>query len=112
MGLNDKAKEFIDSVKATPEFAELRQSRSVIEKNRVLKNRVDDFSKHQMELYASKISPREVEARMAELNKKFEDLSKIPEVDKFLKASKQFNDMMSKVYKSMNDSLEAELKFR
>lgn len=110
MGMKEKARDLMEEVRSTKEFAELKQAKSVIDKNKALKSQVEEFNKQQMLLYSGKLSAKEAEAKVAELNKKFGDISKIPEVDRFLKASKQFNEVMSKVYKSMNDSIDAELK--
>lgn len=110
MGINEKAMEFANIIKRTGEFAELMQAKTVIERNRALRNEVDQFNKQQLAVYSGKLSVKEAEARIAELNNKFGNLSKIPEVDSFLKASKRFNDMMVKVYKIMNESIETDLK--
>jgi hypothetical protein len=47
--------------------------------------------------------------RLAELNKQFQSLSQIQEVDIFFKSSKEFNDMMFKVFKEINDSVDSKL---
>lgn len=110
MNLNQKAKELTDSIKGTREFMELKQAKANIDKNKDLKIQVEEFVKKQTELFTSNKPGKEAESKAAELNKKFETLSKIPEVDKFLKAGKVFNDMMVRTYKSVSDSLESELK--
>lgn len=110
MGLNEKAKEFIDAIKQTREFIELKQARANIDRNKSLKSQVDEFTKIQMELFSSNKPSKETETRVTELNNKFQTLSKIAEVDRFLKAGKTFNDMMLRTYKSISDSIEKELK--
>ncbi len=112
MGLNEGTRDFIKVIKSTREFNELIQAKSYIEKNTSLKNEVSDFNKRLAKIYSSNNSPSAVKAKVSELNRQFGSLSKIPEVDRFLKTSKVFNDMMVKVYKSMNESVEAELKLR
>lgn len=110
MGLQDKARELVELIKSTSEFSQLKQARSVLDKNRSLRDEMEHFNKRQSELYSGKLSVKEAESRTAELNRKYSELSKIPEVDKLLKASKQFNDMLAKFYKTIGDSLEKELK--
>lgn len=110
MGLYEKARELAASVKATREFAELKRAKADIDRNRELKREVDTFVKRQTEIFTSNKSQREVEAKVAELNKKFQSLSKIPEVTRFLNAGKEFNNMMARAYKMINESIDAELK--
>lgn len=110
MAVNDKAKELAEAIKATAEFAELRQAKSVIDRDRNLKTGLEAFNKKQTELYNSKLGVKEMEARVAELNKSFSELAKIPEVDKYIKASKKFNDLIGKVYSSINSAVESGLK--
>lgn len=112
MGFNDAARDFINSMKSTREYIELLQTKTNIERNLSIKNEVIEFNKRLGEIYSSNKSADIKELRLKELNKQFGSLSQLPEVDRFLKASKAFNDMMVKVYKTMNDSIEADLRFR
>jgi hypothetical protein len=75
-----------------------------------LKIEVDRFNKRQAELISSKLSAKEAEAVLAELNKKFGELSIIPEVDKFLRASQKFNELVATAFSSINNSIETGLK--
>lgn len=112
MGLYDAARDFINNMKSTREYAELLDSKTNIERNLSLKNEVIEFNKRLGEIYSSNKSADVIELRIKELNKQFGSLSRLPEVDRFLKASKVFNDMMFKVYKTMNDSIEADLRLK
>ena len=112
MRLDDKAIELVNVIKATAEFAELKQAKAAIDKNKALKSELEEFDKKQHQLLEMKIPAKEAEARTAELNKKFGSLSKIPEVEKYLDASRQVGNMLSKLYKIINDSIESELKLR
>jgi len=112
MGLYEGTRDFVNAIKSTREFSELVQAKNYIERNSSLKNEVSEFNRRLADIYSSNKSTNVIETKVAELNRQFGSLSKIPEVDRFLKASKAFNDMMNKVYKSMNDSIEAELKLK
>ncbi len=112
MSLNDKAREFAEEVKKTREFIELRQARAKIDKDREMKARVDGFIKKQAEVFAKGGWSRETEARVAELNREFDSLLKVPDVDRFVKAGKRFNDMMLQVNKSVAAMIESGLKGR
>ena len=112
MGLNEMARDFVSTIKSTREYSELLQSKANIERNFSLKNEVIEFNKKLGEIYSSNKSPSMIELKLKELNKQFGNLSQLPEVDKFLKSSKAFNDMMVKVYKTMNDSFQGDLRFQ
>lgn len=112
MGLYDAARDFINNMKSTREYTELLDSKTNIERNLSLKNEVIEFNKRLGEIYSSNKSADVIELRIKELNKQFGSLSRLPEVDRFLKASKAFNDMMFKIYKTMNDSIEADLRLK
>jgi cell fate (sporulation/competence/biofilm development) regulator YlbF (YheA/YmcA/DUF963 family) len=110
MGLSEKTRELAETIKLTKEFNELKQAKAYIDKNTSLKNEVEEFSKMQLQLYSGKLSSREVETKAAELNKTYTSMSKIPEIDRYLKATKQFNDIMTNVYKSINEYISMNLK--
>lgn len=111
MGLSEKTTELVNTLKTTSEFTELKKSVEVIKRNGALKSEVEGFLSRQKELYGTKLSSKEAEYRALELNTKFSELSRIPEVGSYLKASQKFNDMMSKIYKFIGESIEADLKF-
>lgn len=112
MGIYEGARDFVSIIKSTREFDELVQAKNYIERNSSLKSEVLKFSRRLADIYSSNKSAKVIESKVTELYSQFGSLSKITEVDRFLKASKTFNDMMIKVYRSMNDSIEAELKLR
>lgn len=109
MGLNEKAREFAASVKGTREFAELKKAKGQINKNKELKSKVDEFMQQQAEVFSSKRPVKELEAMVADINKKFQNLSKEPEFKKFIDAGKEFNNLMANAYKIINESIEKEL---
>jgi cell fate (sporulation/competence/biofilm development) regulator YmcA (YheA/YmcA/DUF963 family) len=112
MSLNQKAKELIGEIKATSEFLELKQAKSIIDKDRALKRELEGLKQREGELYSAKINTREFETGAEEINKKLSELSRIKEVDAFFRASKRFNDMVENLYKYMSESIEDELKGR
>lgn len=112
MKLNDVTYVLIDALKATPEFATLKQYKEIIDKNGSLRNKLLEFNKKQMDLYNGKISSKESELRVYELEENYRDLSKIKEIGDYLKASKQFYDKMGTAFKLINDSIEKDIKFK
>ena len=111
MSFNVKIKEFVNILKNTKEFSELKQAKSNIDTNKSIKSKIEDFKKREQELIKMANSGKDTKAKAEELNRIFDGLSKIPEVDKFLTAEKQFNDnVMLKAYKAISDSIDSELK--
>ncbi|HEX2926011.1 MAG TPA: YlbF family regulator [Ruminiclostridium sp.] len=110
MSISDKAKELTTAVMGTKEYAELKQAKSVVDKNRELRSRIEDFKKKEESLYKGKLSATEAQKRASDLNTLFENLNTIPEVNRFVKAEKAFNDMLQRVYKLVSDTLESSLK--
>ena len=112
MALYDNMKEFVKAIKVTKEFNDLILYKNQIEKNPALKRQLIDFNKRVSEVYSSKKPPNAVTAEANELKKKFDDLAKIPEIDKYILASKKFNEMMLKTNKQIDESLQNDLKLR
>jgi len=111
VSFNQKAKELAEILKNTKEFSELKLAKSNIDLNKNLKIKIEDFKKKEQELFKLAKSGKDTKARAEELNKIFYTLSKIPEVDQFIKAEKQFNDnVVVKAYKAINDSIDSALK--
>ncbi len=111
MGINEDVRGFINAIKSTREFNQLMQAKKYIEGNRSLRNNVFELNRRLEEIYSSNKSENIIEAKIAELNTQFGSLLKIPEVDKFLKAHKNFNELMFNTFKSINDAIETDLKF-
>ena len=109
MGLKNKAVELADALKATVEFAELKQSKAVIDRNRSLKSEVEDLKRKQSTLYSGRISAKEAESRLVEIDKAFKQLSLIPEFNRYLETSGKFNELLNDTFKQINESIEAGL---
>lgn len=111
MNLTDKAKEFTNAVKQTVEYIELKQAHTLIEKNPSLKKKMDELVRRQQELMTNyRPGQQEINAKTLEVNEEFKRLSVIPEVKKYLTAGNNFNNMISKVFKTIHDSIERDLK--
>lgn len=110
VGVRDKAKELALALAGTKEFTDLKQARNIIYKNNELRNKVDSFLKEEGILFNGRLSPNEAQRKAAELKKTFDGLSTIPEVDTFLKAQKNFNNMIQNIYKILNDTLDLAFK--
>lgn len=110
MSINKSIYRLIEEVKVTPEFQKLKNTNSVISNNPLLKKDLEEFNQKQKKLHSSKLEQSQREALIKDLNTMFNRLSKIPEIDKYIKSLTDFNNMMSRVFKNLNDFLENELK--
>lgn len=110
MGIREKATELAAELKRTREFAELKQAKAAVDGIPALRRELEQFNRKQNSLYTSKLSQTEADSKMGELNRTFAELSRNPEVSRYLKASRSFNDQLASVFNEINASLESELK--
>lgn len=110
MDLKSKELELARVLMATAEFIELKRAEAVIGKNPDLKKEVDLLKRKQMELYQGGGSAKEAEARLADLDRTFGQLSGIPEFSRYLKANSGFNKLLNETYRNINDILKAGLR--
>lgn len=108
MFLENQIKDLVDSIKETNEFKEFNKARVHIDKYRNLKDEIQEFEKKQIELSNIDMQSKEGQSLAFELNRSFKKLSQFPEVHKLLNSAKAFNDMMFKIYKAIQDSLDSE----
>jgi cell fate (sporulation/competence/biofilm development) regulator YlbF (YheA/YmcA/DUF963 family) len=107
MNINEGSIGLVEAIKATTEYLRLKQLKAVISKNPNLRKEIEEFNLSQKQLYSAKGMPsKESEARIQQLKTKFDNLSKIPEVDNYLRASNDFNQLVSKIYKNIDENLE------
>ncbi len=110
MGLREKAVELASELIRTGDFAELKQAKAAIDRYPALRRELESFNKRQVALYSSKLSASETAARLEQLGEKYEELAKVPEIGRYLEASKAFNTLLAGALKEVNASVEAELK--
>lgn len=110
MGLKNKAAELADALKASVEFAELKQAKAAIDRNRNLKNEVEDLKRKQTVVYSGRISAKEAESRIADINKIFGRLSEIPEFKRYMDTTVKFNEVLNETFRLINESIETGLR--
>lgn len=110
MGLSEKAMELAAELKKTPDFAELKQAKAAIDKFPSIRQELEVFNKRQTALYSSKMTASEVAIGLEQLGKKHEELSRVPEIGRYLKASKAFNTRLASVLGEVNAAIEQGLK--
>lgn len=110
MGIREKALELAAELKRSPDFAELKHTKMAIDRVPALKRELEAFNEKQNALYSSAVSPADANSRLEQLGKKYAELSKVPEIDRYLKATKSFNLLLANALKEVNSAIEAELK--
>lgn len=106
----EKVKEVAQILTGTREFANMKQAKNIIDNNKELFARVEEFKRKEKELHSVKSPGRESGNKAVELERMFDSLSKIPQVDNFLRAEKEFNKLLIGVFKVLNDSIELGLR--
>lgn len=109
MNVKSKAAELAGALKATVEYAELRQAKAAVDANRALRTELENLKKKQGPLYSGKLPEREARSRMAELDKAYGQLSGIPEFGRYLKAARKFNELLYETFRQINETLETSL---
>lgn len=109
MGLNDHILGVAEAIKTSSEFSRLKQAKTIISKIPSLKKELEEFNAGQKLLLAGRLSTKDAESNLKQLNAKFDSLSKVPEVDNYIKALNDFNQMMSRIYNKISEYLERDL---
>lgn len=111
MNLNDKIKDFTDAVKKTREYIELKQAHSLINNNPALKKKVAEIKKKQQEILMQyKPGQQQLAPKISALNEEIKNILVVPEVNRYFAAGNNFNNMISKVYATINEAIECDLK--
>ena len=106
MGLNDHIQGLVGYIQSTPEFSKLKEAKSSLHRNTGLTKELDAFNEGQKQLYSGKMGEKESEAKIRQMNAAFDKLSKIPEVDRYLRALNDFNRMLTGIYDRINAGFE------
>ncbi len=110
MDLKSKASELAEALKATAEFAELKQAKEAVDRNRGLRSEIEALRRKQRALFSGRLSANEAESGMAELNRNFGQLTGIPEFDRYMEVSGRFNELLNRILRQINESVESGLK--
>lgn len=105
MDVNKQAKALASSIKMSKEFIELNNSKSILERNRNLKKQLDSYLYKQTNIYSRYQPGQQMEEKLAQLNKEYENFFRSSEVNNYLLAAQRFNEMMEKIYKYIESEL-------
>ncbi len=111
MNINDKVKELAAAITKTTKYIELKQAHSLINKNPGLKKKVEEINNKQQELLLHyKPGQKELEPKILKLNEEIKSILVFPEVNRYFTAGNEFNSMISKIFKTINEAIESDLK--
>lgn len=112
MSINDKALELAEAIKSSAEYINLKQAKKAIDSNPGLKRKVDEFKQMQQAIVNSGMPRKDIDIKVGELNKALEDLSKIPEINSYLKFEKELSAIMQKTLKTISSAIDSGLRSR
>jgi len=104
MDINQKAKEFAVYIKNTNEFKHMNKCKTDIDKNRSLKKQFDSYINKKNNIY-SRYSLEDATVKINNLNKEYDTFFNLPLIYEYMEATKKFNVMMEKLYKTIENEL-------
>lgn len=104
MEINKKAKEFANNVKNTDEFKYMYKCKQELERNRNLKNQLNSYINKKNSIY-SNYRMEDATKKINSLNKEYDNFFNMPLVSNYMDATRQFNSMMEKLYKTIEQEL-------
>ncbi|MDP4180428.1 MAG: YlbF family regulator [Bacillota bacterium] len=110
MNINDIANNLAAAIKSSNEYISLKQAKKVIDTNLELKKKVTEFKQKEQTIITSGMSRKDVEIKLAELNKAFEELSKIPEINNYLMLERQLSITLQNAFTVIKDSIDRDLR--
>lgn len=104
MDINQRAKEFANYIKSTPEFKAMNKSKMDLEKNKSIKRQFDTYINKKNNIY-SNYSIEDAAKKMNILNSNHKDFFSIPLVSDYIKKTKEFNSMIENLYATIEKEL-------
>lgn len=104
MDINQRSKEFARYIKNTNEFKLMNKARFEIEKNKSLKKQLDNYINTKNNIY-SRYKLEEASKKISQLNIDHTNFFNVPIVSNYMSATRNFNSMMDKIYKTIENEL-------
>lgn len=102
--LQNKVREIVTNLTASEEFQKLKEARRRIEKNSLLKNKMDQYFHANAEAYGNPAGHSENSMR-----KRFEEITSVPEIAAYFEAGHKFDKMVVELHHLLDDLVEEEL---
>ncbi len=110
MNIDNAHSMLVDVIKSSPEFLKLKQTIAIINKNPALKKELQELDLNQKKLITNKLSQKEAEEIMNQIDKKLSGMSKASEFDNYFNAVNSMNIMMDKINGNISRSIQESLK--
>ena len=104
MDINQKAKEFANYIKNTHEFKYMNKCKMDIDKNKALKKQFDSYLNKKNMIY-SRYKVEDAKTKLENLNREYDTFFNLPLISNYMEATKEFNLMMEKLYKTIEKEL-------
>ncbi len=104
MDINQKAKELANNIKNTREFKNMNKAKLDLEKNKSMKRKLDNYINKKNDIY-SNYRLEEASIRINKLNEDHSDFFNLQLVSNYMNATRDFNSMMEKIYKTIEREL-------
>ncbi|MEG2788994.1 MAG: YlbF family regulator [Romboutsia sp.] len=104
MNINDKAKELALCIKNSNEFKTMDKSKKDLDKNIVLKKQFDEYIKRKNLIY-SRYKIEDASKKISQLNRDYDKFFNHPLVSNYMRANRNFNNMMENLYKQIEKEL-------
>lgn len=100
------------SIQQSVEYKQYKAAKDILIKNEDQKKRIYDFKRRQFMIQSEQFSGKQVEeGRLKELQSSYATLMLDPIIADFMQAELKFTQMISDVYKIINDAVEIDLDF-
>lgn len=95
----------VEELKYIPEFIALKRAKSELKKNLELMKSVEQFIEDNARFHSQAVTKPDYE----KLNRRFNELNKIPEVQAYFQAGSAFENMLGGLYQTIGDLIAEEL---
>ena len=94
MNPNEAARQLADALAATPEFAQLKNTRRTIAGNRQFASQLSAFEQKQKQAYTGNLSQAQTQQLMNQLTSDYNSLYAIPEMKQYFDAGEKLNHLV------------------
>lgn len=104
MSINKKTIELATCIKNTEEFRKMNENKANLDKNKTIKKKLDNYLLKKKNIY-SNFSLEEASKKISILNEEYKDFFHTPIISEYIKSTKNFNDLMENIYKTIEKEL-------
>ncbi len=110
MDKNAALKCLVDYLSSSREFLALKTTIEEVKKNPEISTLLNQFNQKQQTMYSGQYTQEQIQKMVEEINREYENLSRIPLVNAYFSQTEQFNQLFNQTMKEVNMYLENQLK--